>query len=1080
MRSPARAAESTRRPTAAARAPEGRADDSPIMRRPASLHIAVPKSDDTRVSGLSAGILRGWSASLALLAAALPLFAASAGRNEFPFEGRFMFRTYGEEEGLSDLSVECVIQDRVGFLWAGTDVGLFRFDGRRFVKYDAEQGLPRTRIYQIYESPAGVLYVGTGSGLARRTGDKFAVIGTKSGLGPFAISHEGIAADNHGNVYVGTDHGLFVGQGDRFHADAEANGEGDTPVSAVHVDRNGVLYFARGGQLFRKAAGHVEEFGRPRGLPTDETLDDVQSDAAGRLWVRTLKRLFLLAPGAQRFERHDDGLPESSEVGRLSFDDEDRLLVPTVHGVAYEENGSWRIIGRREGLVADTALSAAVDAEGSMWIGLLGGGLTQRLGHGEITNWTPLDGLSHEVLWTVARQKAGAGPGALWAGTEQGLNRIDPSGSIRIFTERDGLGGNTVNALEAGRDGSLWVGSWPGGVTRFLPDGKARHYAAEDAPPDQFRIAAIHERPDGEIWVGAANGLYRLAAGSSSTRLERVSLAKERPDGVRGFAEDAQGVLWAASRQGLLRLTGGAPRKFTHADGLRQDFLSSIAFSADGSLVVAYREPIGAEKILVDGDRLAVHPITTSTGLVSNKVVLLGRDVSGALWIGTGSGANVFGRDWSRVRTLGKLDGMISEDLDQNAFLDEPDGTVWLGSSRGLIRYQPAASPAPRPWPGVVITEVRAGNKRLDSYQRAVLGPEERDFSASWAGLTFLEPRRVRFRYRMVGLVDEYTETDLTEARFPALPTGDYTFEVLCVSATGQVSKRPAAVSLRVLASWWERWWARAIWALLAAGAVGIVVRWRTRYLEAERNRLEEAVAARSAELAAANRELREASFTDSLTGARNRRFFSTVIEDDVSRTLRVHATPPQNRPRNCDLIFYIVDIDHFKDVNDEYGHDRGDQVLAEVARRLTQVVRDSDRLIRWGGEEFLLISRDADRARGDVLAGRIMASVGSEPFTLDGTHSVRRTCSVGWAPFPWFPDAPRALAFTEVLKLADRGMYLAKQAGRNRSVGVVPNGIHAELAMPAGDWFERPLTQFEGQLLTLVRSEGPDVAPLI
>ncbi|HEY1250967.1 MAG TPA: diguanylate cyclase [Thermoanaerobaculia bacterium] len=1024
--------------------------------------------------------MRGWCASLALAAAALPLAAAPP--KDPPFEGRFVFRTYGEEEGLSDLSVECVTQDRTGFLWAGTDVGLFRFDGRRFVKYDVEQGIPRTRIYQVYESPAGVLYVGTGSGLVRRTGDRFVAISTQAGLGPYAIGHQGIAADNHGNVYVGTDHGLFVGQADRFRLDPDGGGTAETPVSAVHVGPLGTLYFARGGTLFRRpVGGRAEDFGKPRGLPADETVDEVQTDRAGRLWVRTLKHLYALPPEGARFERRDEGLAESSEVGRLAFDGAGNLLVPTVHGVAYEQDGAWRTIGRREGLAADTALAAVVDAEDSLWVGLLGGGLTQRIGRGEFTNWTPLDGLSHEVLWAIARQESPAGNGALWAGTEQGLNRIDPSGSIRVLTEKDGLGGNTVNALEAGRDGSLWVGSWPGGVTRLAPDGRVRRYDAEDAPPDQFRIAAIRERSDGEVWVGAANGLYRLPAGSTATRLERVAVGKEKPDGVRGFAEDPRGVLWAVSKQGLLRLTGGAPRKFTHLDGLREDFLSSIVFAADGSLVVAYREPIGAEKIVVENDdRLVVHPITTATGLVSNKVVLLGTDAASRLWVGTGSGGDVFARDWSPVRAFGKIDGMISEDLDQNAFLAERDGTVWLGSSRGLIRYRPAATPAPRPAPPVVITGVGTGNRRLDPSQRLVLGPGESDFSASWAGLTFLEPRRVRYRYRMLGLVDHYTETELTEARFPALPTGDYTFEVLCVSATGQVSSRPAAVSLRVLASWWQRWWARAIWALLAAGAVAAVVRLRTRHLEEDRSRLEEAVAARSAELAAANRELREASFTDSLTGARNRRFFSTVIDEDVSRTLRVHATPPQNRPRNCDLIFYIVDIDHFKDINDEYGHDRGDQVLAEVARRLTQVVRDSDRLIRWGGEEFLLISRDADRSRGDVLAERIMAAVGSETFSLGGGHVARRTCSVGWAPFPWFPDSPRALAFTEVLKLADRGMYLAKQAGRNRAVGVLPNGMHVDAVMPEGDWFERPLTQFEGRLLNLVRAAGPDVAPLL
>ncbi|HTY41491.1 MAG TPA: diguanylate cyclase [Thermoanaerobaculia bacterium] len=1002
-----------------------------------------------------------------------------AGAKAPPFLGRFTFRTYAQEEGLTDTSVECVLQDHVGYLWAGTDDGLFRFDGRQFKRYSREQGLPRTRIYQIHQTADGRMYAATGAGLARLAGNRFVVLDEKAGLGPFAVSHEGVDSDAAGTVYVGTDHGLFVGKNDRFEPDREANALGEGPVGGVHLDAAGALYFTRGGLLFRQESGRVVEFGRPRGLPSGETLDDVATDAEGRVWVRTVKHLYLLARGAQRFERDDDGLPESSEVGRLDFDDRGQLLIPTVQGLAYKEKGAWRIIGRREGLASDAALSALVDREGSLWVGLLGGGLDRRLGRGEFTNWTRSDGLAQEVVWAVARQKTKDGAGPIWVGTEQGLDRIDAkSGEVRRAGESEGLAGNSIAALEAAEDGSVWVGSWPGGVTRILPDGRMRRYAAADAPPERFRVAAIHVRPDGEVWVGAVEGLYRLAAGSSSTTLEHASVGRDRPDGVRAFAEDSAGTLYAASRQGIVRVTGDSPRVFSARDGLKEDWISSIAFAADGSAVVAYRESIGAARVVLEGDRLTVRPIDTETGLVSNKVVLLGRDASGALWIGTGTGADVYGPDWKHTARYGRPAGMVSDDLDQNAFLAEPDGTVWLGSSRGLIRFQAGTTPAPEPPPPIVITSAMAGTRQieLDPSRPVVLDSSDRNFSVSWAGLTFLEPRRVRYRHRMLGLVDQYTETELTEARFPALPTGSYRFEVLCVAADGKVSRTPAVVQLQVRAAWWETGWARLLWALLAAAALVAVVRWRTRHLEAERRRLEEAVAARSAELAAANRELREASFTDALTGARNRRFFSTVIEDDVNRTLRVHSTPAQNRPRNCDLIFYIVDIDHFKEINDEFGHDRGDGVLAEVARRLTGVVRDSDRLIRWGGEEFLLISRDADRTRGDVLAGRVMQSVGSEPFDLGGGHKVRRTCSVGWAPFPWYPDSTRTFAFTEVLKLADRAMYLAKQSGRNRSVGALPAGPYSEIGARNGEWWEKPLNDAEGSAVTLVKTGGPVV----
>ena len=323
--------------------------------------------------------VRGLALFRGLLAAAflLPLSGPSAAEPAEPrekFLGRFVFRAHAEEQGLTDVSVECVLQDRTGFLWAGTDDGLFRFDGRRFLKFSREQGLPRTRIYQLHETADGRLYVATGAGLARQRGDRFEVIGKTGGLGAVAIGHQGVASDAAGTVYVGTDRGLYVGRGDVFTLDEEANAADQGPVGAVHVDSSGAVYFARGGRLYRKESGRVGEFGGPRGLPAEETIDEVLSDRSGRLWVRTVKRLFVLTRGAERFAQDDQGLPESSEYGRLAFDDRGELLVPTVQGLAFRDGGRWRLIGRREGLPSDTALSAIVDREGSLWIGTLGRG----------------------------------------------------------------------------------------------------------------------------------------------------------------------------------------------------------------------------------------------------------------------------------------------------------------------------------------------------------------------------------------------------------------------------------------------------------------------------------------------------------------------------------------------------------------------------------------------------------------------------------------------------------------------------------------------------------------------------------
>jgi diguanylate cyclase (GGDEF)-like protein len=191
-------------------------------------------------------------------------------------------------------------------------------------------------------------------------------------------------------------------------------------------------------------------------------------------------------------------------------------------------------------------------------------------------------------------------------------------------------------------------------------------------------------------------------------------------------------------------------------------------------------------------------------------------------------------------------------------------------------------------------------------------------------------------------------------------------------------------------------------------------------------------------ELATANRVLQEASATDPLTGARNRRFFDTTIAGDASQVLRSYQT---QESRFNDLIFYMVDLDDFKEVNDRYGHSVGDKVLLEVTRRISSVIRSSDFLVRWGGDEFLIVSRFSNRAEAAAFASRIMSVVGNRETDLGNVGvTLRQTCSIGWAAFPWDPGEPDAVPLETVLGLADRGLYEAKTLGKNRAVGILPS----------------------------------------
>lgn len=202
-----------------------------------------------------------------------------------------------------------------------------------------------------------------------------------------------------------------------------------------------------------------------------------------------------------------------------------------------------------------------------------------------------------------------------------------------------------------------------------------------------------------------------------------------------------------------------------------------------------------------------------------------------------------------------------------------------------------------------------------------------------------------------------------------------------------------------------------------------------------KQNRLEK-------ELADAIHELRDASLTDLLTGIRNRRFFANTIATDVQQVLRSFMSNPSPEVRNRDLVFYLIDIDHFKRVNDQFGHKIGDQVLVEVARRINSAARLTDVLIRWGGEEFLLLSRYTDRKDAHTLATRVLSSVGSRPYQVEvDAPDLSITCSVGWAVFPWTQTEPKLVAHDQILVLADFALYQAKGGGRNQAVGLLPEG---------------------------------------
>jgi diguanylate cyclase (GGDEF)-like protein len=212
-------------------------------------------------------------------------------------------------------------------------------------------------------------------------------------------------------------------------------------------------------------------------------------------------------------------------------------------------------------------------------------------------------------------------------------------------------------------------------------------------------------------------------------------------------------------------------------------------------------------------------------------------------------------------------------------------------------------------------------------------------------------------------------------------------------------------------------------------------------------------------------------SVTDSLTGLKNRRYVHQTIGADVAASLRRHreALPGSEPARDADLVFFLVDIDGFKAVNDAHGHAAGDRVLTAASRRLEAACRQADVVARWGGEEFLVVARFTERTQAAAQAERLRRTIEEGPFTLEDGRAITITCSIGFAAFPFARREPEALGWEQIVAIADHAAYVAKRQGRNAWVGL---GLTGEV-MPAGKPSPQALDDWvsEGQITVEART---------
>jgi diguanylate cyclase (GGDEF)-like protein len=924
------------------------------------------------------------------------------------------------DAGLPQNTIETIIQTHDGYLWMGTEEGLVRFDGTRFVVSDRQNApaLGSAFVSALFESADGTLWIGTyGGGLARLRNGRIEAFHPEL-LGSDRIRT--IHAAANGVLFVATaGGGLLRIDGDRVRRFTTRDGLPVDRIWTVIGDGAGGFWVAtHGGGVVRWRNGRVEQrITAHEGLPNDFARA-MWRDADGTLWIGTDGGGFAEWRGGAivRVVTTKDGLP-SNLIRALRRDRDGSLWIATDGGLARWRGDRAEVLTAADGLPSSIVRTLIEDREGSLWIGTTGG--LVRLNDTRFLPFTRKEGLTAEAARAILEDR----DGRMWVGTDGGgLCRVQPA-PVRCFTRADGLPHDVAYALARSADGSLWIGTDGGGVIRLRGGAFAEHIDAHSGLPND-RVRAVVETPDGTLWVSTTGGLARVRDGNARNvsdlagRQLRPLLAL--PDGTILVGTDGAG-LWRVSADGSRAL-----QIATAGKGLGSDRVFSLTLDSGGGAVWVGTSGGGLTHLDLAGG--TTHTLTRRDGLHDDVVFALVDDGTD-LWMTSNRGLYRVGRDRVLAAMLGQpsdlsgtvygsSDGMPSAECNaaSPAAIRARDGRLWIATARGVAVADPRVNVRNMVPPVVhVESALIDGNPAPDGPLRVPAGAQRVD--VHYTALSLRAPERVTFRTRLDGFDRGWIDVGTNRvAHYTRLAPGNYTFHVTATNEDGVPSVAEARLALSVAPRWFETWWAR----LLAIAAFAAVVWAGVRLRVAARvQRLAQQLEDANRQLAAANERLRALSYIDGLTGVANRRRFDEAL-DEACKTARQTGAP---------LSLALIDLDRFKELNDTQGHQNGDDALRAVAALLAERAHARGGLVaRFGGEEFawLLPGVPLELAKAEAESFRL--SVRGAGIRHDSVPAGVVTASLGVAA-----SSGPALLPPALVAAADTALYRAKAGGRDR-----------------------------------------------
>lgn len=767
--------------------------------------------------------------------------------NSFPIKvQRLKFESFTIDDGLSQGTIFCILQDRQGFLWLGTEGGLNRYDGYEFKVFEPDKknvgNISGSEIRAICQDKHGVLWVGTNKGLDRfeRSTETFghfpnnkvtAIFEDKYSTLWIGTAKEGLKKfDRLNNVIVPINNNHIN----------KNNTDIPKAIAVIYEDSQDVLWIGASDGLYRFDRDR-NTFFKAREIPKNEFVRAIHEDRSGRLWVGSygggLNRYIRKTDSFEKIPPcspgSTDGMSDDSIMAIFEEDDLNVLWIGTYNGGLNRfdpENKTFLHYKRERGILTSLSdnhvYSIHKDRSGLIWIGTESGlnKLDERKNvfrHWEDEPYNR-DSLEGEAVWAFLEDQ----PGIIWIGTDTALNRFDKrTGKFKNYKynpmDQRSISKGKVQIIYKDSNNDLWVGTALG-LNKF--DRKSETFAR--FLPKKW-IYELYEDRSGNFWAITGESLYLKKKNKTKFEIkekEGDGPFSLKPGGANCIKEDRWEILWIGTKHEGLHSYNLNNRRFlsyrhdpNDPNSISDDNIQALYPDSSGTLWIGTYQG-GLSRF--ERENGTFKRIKNIPGYTINSIL---EDDSGNLWISTVKGLVKYTPGTGKITTYDTRDGLHSNEFNARACLKSKDGMLFFGSTHGFNAFYPGELIHNSHRPKIVITGFKVYNKpqpmtSIIEKSEIRLSYNQSVFSFEFAALDFSAPGKNKYEYIMEGVDPDPVVTDAKRrfVTYTNVTHGTHKFKVKGSNNHNHWSDEELSITVIISPPYWKTWWFRTILGFLA------------------------------------------------------------------------------------------------------------------------------------------------------------------------------------------------------------------------------------------------------------------------